>query len=196
MMQEPQSNRYKQLAGQLREIYRKQADVRKQSHQRLANFILSLGNNIYIEDMAFAHLQSRAKETKFRKNGAFASKKRFGKAIGSKAPAMFVSILEQKASANLAKVSKIDTRAARASQYNHLSQTYKKKKLSQRTNLMPDGRRIQRDLYSAFLIQCTNETHDGFTQALCNEKYDNFTVLHDAEIRRLRGAKTLRSMGV
>lgn len=190
------SRHYMKLAAKQRELHRKQADIRKQSHQRLANFVLSLGNEIYIEDMSFAGLQHRAKETKLRPNGKFASKKRFGKSLANKAPAMFVSILEQKASAAFSRVSKIDTRAARASQYNHLSQTYKKKKLSQRTNLMPDGRRVQRDLYSAFLIQCTNETHDGFIQALCNEKYNNFTVLHDAEIRRLRGTRTLSSMGV
>ena len=61
---------------------------------------------------------------------------------------------------------------------------------------MPDGRKIQRDLYSAFLIQHTNSTLDGFLQGQCDKDYPAFVVLHDAVISALRGTKLPGSAGV
>ena len=91
---------------------------------------------------------------------------------------------------------KIKTWEAKASQYNHLDHSYNKKKLSQRWNQMPDGRRIQRDLYSAFLIQYSNSALNGFDDNLCNANYEHFVTLHDKEIRRLKGIKMPSSAGV
>ncbi len=50
--------------NQLKELYRKQADIRKLQHEILANEILSQGNNIYVETMNYAGLQKRAKKLK------------------------------------------------------------------------------------------------------------------------------------
>ena len=65
-----------------------------------------------------------------------------------------------------------------------------------RWNQMPDGRRIQRDLYSAFLIQNSNSTLDGFDTQLCNTNYKHFVTLHDEEIQRLNGIKMPSSAGL
>lgn len=62
---------------------------------------------------------------------------------------------------NLA-IKKIDTFATKASQYNHTTGEYSKKQLSDRWNDI-EGLRIQRDLYSAFLI---GNTKDGSCQVL------------------------------
>jgi putative IS transposase len=52
-----------------------------------------------VERMNFAGLAARAKETKVsEKTGKIARKKRFGKSIGHRAPAMWVSMLKYKAS--------------------------------------------------------------------------------------------------
>ena len=56
---------------------------------------------------------------------------------------------------------------------------YKKKKLFQRTDALEDGSRVQRDLYSAFLIQHTNETLDEFDVQLCKKDYANFLRMHN-----------------
>lgn len=53
------SNHYVKYQNQLKELYRKQADVRKYQHECLANYIVSLGRNIYIEQMNFAGLQKK-----------------------------------------------------------------------------------------------------------------------------------------
>ena len=87
--------------------------------------------------------------------------------------------------------------SVRASQYNHLTDDYHKKELSERWNNMPDGRRIQRDLYSAFLLQHMNETQTGFDKTSLFTDYEQFTVLHDRCLEELRRApKTLASMGL
>ena len=57
------SNHYIKYQNILKELYRKQADIRKYQHECLANYIISLGNKIYVEKMNFAGLQRRAKKT-------------------------------------------------------------------------------------------------------------------------------------
>lgn len=61
---------------------------------------------------------------------------------------------------------------------------------------MPDGRKLQRDLYSVFLLQYTNKSLDGFDQALLEQNYSNFVSLHDREIQRIRGKHVPSSFGV
>ena len=48
------SNHYLKYQDELKELYRKQADVRKYQHECLANEIISLGDNIYVETMNFS----------------------------------------------------------------------------------------------------------------------------------------------
>ena len=190
------SNRYEALAAQRRELCRKQADIRKQQHYELINDIIAQGTEVYIEDMNFKALQHRSKETKRNeKTGKIHTKKRFGKSLANKAPAMFVTMLDKKLKNVGGSLVKIDTKTAKASQYNHLSQEYNKKTLSQRWNYMPNGDKIQRDLYSAFLIMNTNATHDGFDQVLCEKNYPAFVPIHNAEIQRLQNTKHPSSMG-
>ena len=69
-------------------------EIRKQSHNKLANHILSLGNDIYVETMNYKGLQARAKNTTINKNGKFNKKKRFGKSLANRAPAMLLTILD------------------------------------------------------------------------------------------------------
>lgn len=57
-----QSNHCIKYQNELKELYRKQADIRKYQHECLANYIISLGNKVYVEKMNFAGLQKRAKE--------------------------------------------------------------------------------------------------------------------------------------
>ena len=69
------SNHYIKYQKELNELYRKQADIRKYQHEGLANYIISLGNKIYVEKMNFAGLQKRAKNTEKNDNGKFKRKK-------------------------------------------------------------------------------------------------------------------------
>ena len=57
------SKRYKKSQNKLKELYRKQADIREYQHQQMSNYILSLGDKFYVEDMNFKGLQHRSKKT-------------------------------------------------------------------------------------------------------------------------------------
>lgn len=183
------SNRYNKLASKLREVYRKQRVERRLQHNKLSNYILSLGNDFYVEKMSFAGLAKRStKPTKYKENGKCKRKKRFGKSIGNRAPSLLLTILNNKLIYSNQTLNYINTQKCKASQFNHITQTYTKKSLSQRWNMI-EGIPVQRDLYSAFLISNTTSTLDSFDIDLCNYKYDNFLSLHNIKIEELKQEK-------
>ena len=97
------------------------------SHEKLANEILALGSDIRVETMRFQSLQKRTKETtKNKKNGKINHKKRFGKSIANRAPAMLLTIVDRKLGYQGRSLKKIDTYATKASQFNHLTSEYNK----------------------------------------------------------------------
>lgn len=192
------SSRYRRMQKELSLLQHRQALIRKRQHTELANHLLSLGDCFYVEDMPWKGLARRAKETTVSPTtGRYRRKKRFGKSISNKAPGTLILILEQKCkSRGVSGVIRVPTNI-KASQYNHMTDTYKPKPLSQRWNDMPDGKRIQRDLYSAFLLQHVTPELDGFERTKLIEDYDGFIHLHDKEIHELTLApKTIASMGI
>ena len=192
------SNKYIKTQNELKEIQRKQASIRKQSHEKLANYIISLGDRILVETMQFQGLQKRAKKTTKNKDGKFNKKKRFGKSLGNKAPAMLIEIINRKLKYDGLEILKINTQKVKASQYNHFTGEYNKKELKDRWNKDIE---IQRDIYSSFLIMNVNDDLETINQDKCFETYDNFKILHDKEINRLKelklnGVKLISSMGI
>lgn len=109
------SNHYIKYQNELRELYRKQAAIRKYQHECLANYIISLGNKVYVEKMNFAGLQKRAKKTEKNDKGKFMRKKRFGKSLANKAPTMLLTIINRKLGYYGEQLIKIDTSEAKAS---------------------------------------------------------------------------------
>lgn len=187
------SNKYIKTQMELKELQRKQREIRKQSHNQLTNYILSLGNNIKVETMNYKRLQARAKETTKNKDGKFNKKKRFGKSLANKAPSMFLTILDNKLKWNGSGLKRIDTWKVKASQYNHIEDKFNKKDLNDRWNDF-DEFKIQRDLYSAFLIMNVNNDLKTINKDLCIEKFNRFKELHDIEIERLRNMKLSQAL--
>lgn len=109
------SNHYIKYQNELRELYRKQAAIRRLQHECLANYIISLGNKVYVEKMNFAGLQKRAKKTEKNDKGKFMRKKRFGKSLANKAPTMLLTIINRKLGYYGEQLIKIDTSEAKAS---------------------------------------------------------------------------------
>lgn len=192
------SKRYLKVQKQLAYLQHSQAETRKRQHVRLANHLLSLGDRFYVEEMDWPALTHRAKKTEIsEKTGKFKRKKRYGKSVANKAPAMLIGILKLKCeSLGLPGVIQVPT-SVKASQYNHQSDTYEKKTLNQRWNHMPDGEEIQRDIYSAFLLQHCTPQLDGFDKDALQRDYDAFRNLHHVTIERLKAIpKTPASMGI
>ncbi|WP_432628394.1 hypothetical protein, partial [Brotaphodocola sp.] len=69
------------------------------------------------------------------------------------------------------------------------------KSLSKRWNDL-NGMKIQRDLYSAFLIMNISGDLENFDIEKCNDRFHTFKTLHDIEIQRLKNTYTLSSMGI
>lgn len=192
------SNKYIKTQNKLKDIQRKQASVRKQSHEKLANHIISQGDRILVETMQFQGLQRRSKNTTKNSKGKFNKKKRFGKSLANKAPSMLIEIINKKLKYNGLELLKINTQKVKASQYNHFTDEYNKKELKDRWNKDIE---IQRDMYSAFLLMNVNVDLETINRDKCFETYDNFKTLHDKEIKRLKelklqGIKLISSMGI
>ena len=186
------SNHYRKIRHHLQDVYRRRAVALKQAHNRTANAILALGNQIYVEEMDFRALMKRAKETTVKPNGRFNRKGRFGKSIGYHAPAMLVSILKQKLAQESGDLHKVDTRTFRASQYNHVTDTYIKKTLDERITFI-DGTIIQRDLYSAFLLKNSLPSLKETDTAKCTATFATFLTHHDHCIQILCQSKQKHS---
>lgn len=192
------SKKYLRLQRELSFLQHQQAEVRKRQHTELANHLLSLGDCFYVEDMAWPTLTHRAKKTEIsEKTGKYKRKKRFGKSVANKAPATLIGILQQKCeSLEIPGVVKVPT-SAKASQYNHQTKEYTAKSLSQRWNTMTDGSRIQRDLYSAFLLQHYDPKLEHFDQETLDRDYPQFVQMHEKAIQKLSAMpRTLSSMGI
>lgn len=71
----------------------------------------------------------------------------------------------------------------------------KKKKLSERWNDFGEFK-IQRDIYSAFLIMNVNTDLKTINKEKCDETFENFLMLHNKEVARLKGNKNLSSIAI
>lgn len=146
------SNRYNRLKLERRELYRQQAAIRKQQHIDMANAMLSLGDNFIVENNPIDSWAKRSKITKRGKNGRIRCKRRFGKSVAHHAPAMFVSILQNKVRSLGGTFHKADIKNA-ATQFDFTNGEFTKHELNERTVTLSDGLTHQRDMLSAFNLQ-------------------------------------------
>ena len=88
---------------------------------------------------------------------------------------MFLTILDNKLKWNEKQLIKIDTWNVKASQYNHFDNNYVKKELGERWNDFGEFK-IQRDLYSAFLIMNVKDSLKEVDREKCFKEFDNFKL--------------------
>ena len=191
------SKHYQADQLKLQRIQGKLSSLRKQFHNILANEVISQGTEVYVEEMSFKGLQKRAKKTTKNAKGKIHRKKRFGKSLANKAPALFLTILDNKLRYLGAELHRINTAVVKASQYNHVNDNYRKKELRERWAMIGEDM-IQRDLYSSFLIMNVNPDLSSINRVQCLEKYSKFKTFHDIEIERLRTStsRKVASMGI
>jgi hypothetical protein len=121
----------------LANLLRYEADVRKQAHGRDINMLVS-------------------KALIWRDDGVSpkALQKMYGRSIGVRAPGHFMDELARKAERAGGQRQIIDVRRLKTSQYDHTTDTFTKKALSERWHVFGDGSgRAHRDIYSAFLAR-------------------------------------------
>ena len=175
-----------EAALMLKSAYRKMAEYVKQSNGHDTNIILKQVSTLWIEGMDYTALAKKVKETARQekateikqKDGTVKSvhkykrKKRFGSSILKHAPGSFIQVLTNKIEIQGGEVLGIDTRAFKASQYDHVLNDYRKAGLSDRTKLI-DGHRVQRDCYSAFLMHHAKDKAHTDREA-CTADFRNF----------------------
>lgn len=180
------SSNYKKLKAKLKKLYRKLALYRKFSHQYEVNRMVMLGDRFFVEEMNFKALQKRVKKTEIsEKTGKYKNKKRFGKTIARRSPAAFVSILSRKVTALGGTFIKVKTSSFKASQYDHKADKYKKKALKERWHRFDDDTKVQRDLYSAFLLMNSDLLGLKSDRATCLNTFVQFIKLHEEEIKKI-----------
>lgn len=92
------SNNYLKAKNKKANIQRKLAEQRKIRAGEIANLILSQGNNIICNKYNFKSAQMRKKETEINEDGKILSKAKAGKNISYSAPAMLLTIIDNKLS--------------------------------------------------------------------------------------------------
>ena len=186
------SKRYVRLQNRLSEMQRKAAVHRKQAHEALANYIVAMGDDIRVEQMQMQGLASRSKQTtRNAENGKIKSKKRYGRTIGIRAPSMLVEAINRKLGYHGKQIVKVNTCTVKASQYNPLDGTYKRKDLKDRLIQLDENTCVQRDMLSAYLVQHTNSTYDLIDSDSAYNDFPHFKTLQDTELRRLEKEKAL-----
>ena len=184
------SKRMQKVESKRRELYGIRSRRLKQSHEILANKILTkCGTNIVFETMNYQGLAKKAKETEIsKKTGKFKRKKQFGKSISNHAPSKLETILKIKLSYINKEPLKLKNKDIKASQYNHLTGEYQKAELKDRWKRLDEDIIVQRDLYSAFIqMHCIDESTIDAEE--CIKDFDDFKKKHDELINKLRKQK-------
>lgn len=165
------SKHYLRYAAKVRDINRKAAATRRYQHNCLANEIISMGDEFYIEDKSFAKLAQ--------------SQHRVGREIFNRAPALLVTILDWKLRCLGASCYRLNVFEYKARRYDHVSDTYCDAKSSKSdTVTLANGDVVQRNLYAAFVLMCADKGTKKPDNQLCRAKYEQFLVNHDAELER------------
>ena len=192
--------RYASLKQQRKELYRRQAETRKQQHLEMANAMLSQGDTFIVENNPIDAWVRRAKDTKKTKTGKNRSKKRYGKSVANHAPAMFVTILENKVKSLGGAFHKVDPSYA-ATQFDFTNGVFTKHEVSERSITLSNGRTHQRDMLSAFNLQHARldgekvKTRDkekkveSYDIAQMQADYPIFCRLETAEQERFKDAR-------
>ena len=182
------SKRYKALRKEMAELQRRQAAIRKQQHIDRANALLKEGDTFIVENNPIKGWAARKKETKIdEKTGKYKSKKGRGKSIKNHAPAMFVTILENKVKSLGGKVERVDTQNA-ASRFDFTDGSFTDHGYDRKITLS-NGDTHQRDMLAAFNLQHLKydapEKKQYDTEAMA-QHYDRFCELEQQEIMRYK----------
>ena len=186
------SKNYFRELNKLKEIYRKKRVKDNQHKNILVKFILSQGDAVKTEKISVNSWKSKSKKTVINKsNGKIASKKRFGKSVNNNAPGTFLRKIEEKLSYFGKELIKINPFKTKASQFNHISQEFKKCSLEVRFKELIQGIVVQRDLYSAFLIK-NIENLSEYNMEKINQQFDEFYEKQLKEVERIKSEGSLK----
>lgn len=178
------SHRYVNLSKKKREIYRKQAAIRKQCHIDEANRMLALGNRFIIEKNDFKAMNKEGRElVSNKKTGKEYRKKWICKSLANHAPSMFKTILKNKVKSLGGSFEEVSTDYA-ASQYDFTNDTYTKHDVDVRMITLSDGKTHQRDMLAAFNLQ--HLENKKYNREEMKKDYEEFCAAENEELNKFR----------
>ena len=193
------TKRCRRLKRQIRVLYRKQSAYIKTSHHTFINKVVQNTSEFILEPMNFKALQKKSKKTERQdkavpvkqKDGSlkmvhkYKRKKRYGHSIKNRSPGLMQADLKSKATQYGIPYYEIDIHQYRASQLHHDAGEYIKPALDERFKTI-EGHRVQRDLYSAFLICHTDDTLAAPDFETCYLDFPHFVKLQDTLILNMK----------
>lgn len=173
------------LEQEIADLFANYTIRRRINTRKICNIAVQMGDSFKVEQMNQKGLQARAKETKVNeKTGRIKSKKRLGKSILKHAPAECVETIKWKAEYEGKTFQKVNTYKVKASQLDHSSGEYNKKSLGTRKHYI-DGKLVQRDLYSAFLIQHVLDNGEEVDLTACENMFERFLYNQETAMREV-----------
>lgn len=185
------SKRYRKLEKQYKEMCRINAINRHLAIRETVNHIRELGDVFITEPKNAKKLQKRAKQATD-ENGKQKRRKRFGKSIKNRCPGYFQAYAKEKFERTGGKYMEVPQNY-RASQYDHTSGEYYKKKLSDRMYSLPDGTVVQRDWYSSYLLYCINPNTMDIDKKKCLNEFSKHYE-HEKNVIRYIKASGIKIM--
>lgn len=184
------SKTYLKDRDKLKSLYRQKTAYTKQSHEEYANELIRDSVYFIVETMNFRGLAKRSQKTERQdkisvvkqKDGTvkqvhkYKKKKRFGSSMNNRSPALMIQILKHKAEQYGGALVCANTREFRASQYNHIDDIYEKTTLGDRSKII-GGHKVQRDLYSAFLLKNSDDTLNHTDREKCIYSFKKFLTM-------------------
>jgi hypothetical protein len=194
------SKNYQKLKRKLKTLYRQKSAYIKTTHRTMINELLSFGNIFITEKMNFKALQKRKKTTEKQeketavkqKDGSvkmihkYKKKKRFGRSLNNRSPGLFLELLK----ANVI-VCEVNTKKFKASQYNHSTGKYKSSELNSRFKVV-NSAKVQRDLYSAFLLKNSNIELEFPCREECYQEFNTFIEKQNALIKKMKAESMIK----
>lgn len=193
------TKRCRRMKRKIRVLFRKQSAYIMTTHHAFINHLIETSSEIITEPMNFKQLQKKSKTTERSdkvstvkvKDGPekqihkYKRKKRFGHSIKNRSPGLMQSTLKQKAEQYDIPYFEIDRNRYRASQLHHDTGEYIRSDLSERMKII-SGHKVQRDLYSAFLISNTDDSLTEPDFKKCIAKFEHFVEMHDSKLAEMR----------
>lgn len=188
------SKRYRKLQRQHQELSRIAAENRRLAIHEDVNHLRSLGDTFITEPPNAKKLMKKAAPTKTPPGEKPKRRKRFGRSIQNRCPGYFQEKVKQVFTSSGGAYIEVPMEY-RASQYDHPSDDYIKKRLSQRMFRLSDGTLVQRDWYSSFLLFCCDIRMGMIDKSRLHRQFESLYLLQNEMIDRIRtsGIKVMNS---
>ena len=157
------SNRYRRARLQYQELCRKQRALQREQQFFLAGHVASMGERFYIEEISFLKLGKQ-------KPGSLG--------LQGSCPAAFLRILEQKIRQQEKEAVWIQPSVLKTSGFSHHTGTYQKTPRKKNWRVV-DGQKVDKKLYSAFLLSHTAADLKSFDLEGCREEFPAFLELQE-----------------